>query len=117
MKALLSEHPFYMQLLSFLNIVLHIFNLNRVFNASEIIETSLLNSPLLSWVFKNIVLHIYNLNWGFNVGEIIDFSLLYSLLLNWDGILDKDISRKKIQILCFLFYYKILKIIDGMNNT
>jgi hypothetical protein len=31
------------------NIVLHIYNLNWGFNVGEIIDTSLLNSPLLNW--------------------------------------------------------------------
>jgi hypothetical protein len=82
MKAFLLEHPFYIQLLSFLNIVLHIYNLNWDLNVGETTDTNLLNSPLLSWAFFNIVLHIYNLNWGFNVGEIIDTSLLNSPLLS-----------------------------------
>ncbi len=84
MKAFLSEHPFYIQLLSSLNIVLHIYNLNWGFNVGVIINTSLLNSILLSWVFLNIVLHICNLNC-----EFIDTNLLNSPLLSWDGILDK----------------------------
>jgi hypothetical protein len=44
MKALLSKHPFYIQLLSFLNIGLHIQKKNWGFSTSEIIDSSLLNS-------------------------------------------------------------------------
>jgi len=47
-KALLSKHPFYIQLLLFLNIGLHIQKQNRGFSTSEVIDSSLLNSPLLS---------------------------------------------------------------------
>jgi hypothetical protein len=49
MKSLLSKHPFYIQLLSFLNIGLHIQKQNWDFSISEIIDSSLLNSSLLSW--------------------------------------------------------------------
>jgi hypothetical protein len=49
MKALLSKYSFYIQLLSFLYIGLHIQKHNWGFSTSEIIDSSLLNSPLLSW--------------------------------------------------------------------
>jgi hypothetical protein len=49
MKALLFEHPFYIQLLFFLNIGLHIQKWNWGFSIGEIIDSSLLNSPLLNW--------------------------------------------------------------------
>jgi len=48
MKALLFEHPFYIQLLSFLNIGLHIQKRNWGFSIGEIIDSSLLNNPLLN---------------------------------------------------------------------
>ncbi len=48
MKALLFEHPFYIQLLFFLNIRLHIQKWNWGFSIGEIIDSSLLNSPLLN---------------------------------------------------------------------
>jgi DNA-binding transcriptional regulator GbsR (MarR family) len=49
MKALIIEHPFYVQLLSFLTIGLHVRNQNWGFNIGKIMEIILLNSPLLSW--------------------------------------------------------------------
>jgi hypothetical protein len=49
MKAFFSQHPFYIQLFSFLNIGLHIQIFFWGFSIGEIIDSSLLNSPLLSW--------------------------------------------------------------------
>jgi hypothetical protein len=44
-----SSHPLYVQLLSFLDIGIHIESRNWGFSTGEIIETSLLNNPLLCW--------------------------------------------------------------------
>jgi hypothetical protein len=49
MRALLSKYPFYIQLLSFKNIGLHIQKRNWGFNTSEMIYSSLLNSLLFTW--------------------------------------------------------------------
>ncbi len=49
MNALLSEHPLYIQWLSLLNVGLHVQNQNWGFSIDEIMNISLLNSPLLSW--------------------------------------------------------------------
>jgi hypothetical protein len=49
MNARLSKHPSSIQSLSFLNIGLHIQNWNWGFSLGEIMNISLLNSPLLSW--------------------------------------------------------------------
>jgi hypothetical protein len=49
MKALISKHPFYVHLLYFLNIGLHIQNQNWGFIIGETMDISLLNSSLLSW--------------------------------------------------------------------
>jgi hypothetical protein len=48
MKTFLSKHPFSIQLLLFKNIGLHIQKKIWGFNTCEIIDSSLLNSPLLS---------------------------------------------------------------------
>jgi hypothetical protein len=47
MKALLLKHQYYIQLLSFEKNGLYIYNWG--FNTNEIICSSLLNNPLLSW--------------------------------------------------------------------
>jgi hypothetical protein len=63
-------------------------------------------------------LHIQSQNWGFSIGEIIDVSLSNSPLVCWDSILDKEISlENNFQVLFFLFYHKIWKVINGRNNT
>ena len=48
-KSIISTNPLHVQLLSFLDIGMHIQSRNWRFSTVEIIETSLLNSPLLSW--------------------------------------------------------------------
>lgn len=47
-NAIIGSHPFHIQLLSFLDIGLHIQSRKRGF-FGVILDTSLLNSPLLSW--------------------------------------------------------------------
>jgi hypothetical protein len=49
MNALLSKHPLYIQSLFFKNIGLHIQNQNWGLSIGEIMNISLLYSPLLSW--------------------------------------------------------------------
>ena len=48
-KSIISTNPLHVQLLSFLDIGLHIQSRNWGFSTGQILETSLLNSPLLSW--------------------------------------------------------------------
>jgi len=48
-KTLLSTYPLHGQLLSFLDIGMHMQSRNWRFTTRQIIETRLLNSPLLSW--------------------------------------------------------------------
>ena len=48
-KSIISTNPLHVQLLSFLDIGLHIQSKNWGFLIGQILETSLLNSYLLSW--------------------------------------------------------------------
>ena len=48
-KSIISTNPLHVQLLSFLDIGMHIQSRNWGFSTGLILETSLLNSPLLSW--------------------------------------------------------------------
>ncbi len=49
MGTLLSTHPLHVQILSFIVIGMHMQSRNWGFTTRQIMETSLLNSPLLSW--------------------------------------------------------------------
>ena len=48
-KSIILTNPLHVQLLSFLDIGLHIQSRNWGFSTGQILETSLLNNPLLSW--------------------------------------------------------------------
>jgi hypothetical protein len=48
-KSIISTNPLHVQLLSFLDIGMHIQSRNWGFSTGQMLETSLLNSPLLSW--------------------------------------------------------------------
>ena len=48
-KSIISTNPLHVQLLSFLDIGMHIQSRNWGFLTGQILETNLLNSPLLSW--------------------------------------------------------------------
>jgi len=65
MKALLSKRPFYIQLF-FKKMLITYTKKKKVFNTCEIIDSSLLNNPLLSWdgllnkkISRQNVIYIY----------------------------------------------------------